>query len=99
MLGEIKSKFAQIREFGRPSLNFVTSIPSSIESKITPFCVLNEAAKARTSRRLKLGIVANEIFSTDVGRMGGFGWAVQQVSQCFAEDPTLGVEVVILMGE
>ena len=53
----------------------------------------------RQGRRLKLGILANELFSTKVGRMGGFGWAVQQVSRCFAEDPELGVDVVILMGE
>ncbi len=51
------------------------------------------------SRRLKLGIIANELFSTDVGRMGGFGWAVQQVSRCFADDPGLGVDIVTLMGE
>ena len=31
--------------------------------------------------------------------MGGFGWAVKQVSRCFADDPTLGVDVVILMAE
>ena len=53
----------------------------------------------RQGRRLKLGILANELFSTKVGRMGGFGWAVQQVSRCFADDPELGVDVVILMGE
>ena len=53
----------------------------------------------REARRIKLGIVANELFSTDLGRMGGFGWAVQQVSRCFADDPTLGVDVVILMAE
>ena len=53
----------------------------------------------RQGRRLKLGILANELFSTEVGRMGGFGWAVQQVSRCFAEDPALGVDVVILMAE
>jgi glycosyltransferase involved in cell wall biosynthesis len=59
-----------------------------------------ESAVSRgDSRRLKLGIIANELFSTDVGRMGGFGWAVQQVSRCFAEDPALGIDVVILMGE
>ena len=31
--------------------------------------------------------------------MGGFGWAVQQVSRCFEDDPALGVDVTILMGE
>ena len=53
----------------------------------------------RGTKRLKLGIIANELFNIDLGRMGGFGWAVQQVSRCFADDPTLGVDVVILMGE
>jgi len=51
------------------------------------------------TRPLRLGILTNEVFSTDVGRMGGFGWAVQQVSRCFADDPALGVDVIILMGE
>ena len=30
-------------------------------------------------KRLKLGLLTNELFSQDLGRMGGFGWAVQQV--------------------
>jgi hypothetical protein len=34
------------------------------------------------SRRLKLGVLANEVFSTEIGRMGGFGWAGR-------EDPNL----------
>jgi lipopolysaccharide biosynthesis glycosyltransferase/glycosyltransferase involved in cell wall biosynthesis len=91
---KIKTKFAQI---ARPALNFAASMHLRVGSKITRFSV--GSAKVGTGRRLKLGIVTNEIFSADIGRMGGFGWAARQVSQCFAEDPTLGVEPVILMGE
>jgi glycosyltransferase involved in cell wall biosynthesis len=59
----------------------------------------DQAGRRLPGKRLKLGILANELFSEDVGRMGGFGWAVQRVSCCFSEDPSLGVDVVILMGE
>ena len=47
----------------------------------------------------KLGILANELFSTQIGRMGGFGWAVQQLSRCFSQPDECGVEPVLLMGE
>ena len=50
-------------------------------------------------RKIRLGVVANELFDPKVGRMGGFGWAVRQVTHCFTEDPVLGVEVVLVMGE
>jgi glycosyltransferase involved in cell wall biosynthesis len=49
--------------------------------------------------RVKLGIVANEFFDRDVGRIGGFGWAAAQVARCFGEHPGLGVDVVFLTGE
>jgi glycosyltransferase involved in cell wall biosynthesis len=49
--------------------------------------------------RIRLGILANELFAPEVGRMGGFGWAVRQVSECFMQDPSLGVEIRLLMGE
>jgi glycosyltransferase involved in cell wall biosynthesis len=48
---------------------------------------------------VRLGIVANELFDPAVGRMGGFGWAVRQVATCFASEPSLGVEPVLLMGQ
>jgi glycosyltransferase involved in cell wall biosynthesis len=48
---------------------------------------------------IKLGIVTNELFTTELGRMGGFGWAARQVSRCFAQDPGLGVKVSLIMGE
>ena len=50
------------------------------------------------TKKLKLGVVANEFFDLSVGRMGGFGWATRQVAKCFS-DPELGVEVVFLSGE
>jgi glycosyltransferase involved in cell wall biosynthesis len=49
--------------------------------------------------RIRLGIVANEFFDRDVGRIGGFGWVAAQVARCFTEDPALGVDVVFLPGE
>ena len=49
-------------------------------------------------RRLKLGVLANEFFDPELGRMGGFGWAARQIARCFA-DPALGVDVVYLTGE
>jgi glycosyltransferase involved in cell wall biosynthesis len=49
--------------------------------------------------RIKLGIVANEFFDRDVGRIGGFGWAAARVARSFAEDPAIGVDVVFLPGE
>lgn len=57
------------------------------------------AVAAPAGARIKLGIVANEFFDRDVGRMGGFGWAAARVARCFAEDPELGVDVVFLTGE
>jgi glycosyltransferase involved in cell wall biosynthesis len=55
--------------------------------------------KSDPIKRIKIGILANELFDTGVGRMGGFGWAVQQVSRLFANDSGLGVDVVIIMAE
>ncbi|WP_227500001.1 glycosyltransferase family 4 protein [Synechococcus sp. PCC 7335] len=51
------------------------------------------------SQRLKLGVVANEFFDRKLGRMGGFGWATQQVAKCFNESPDLGVDLVFISGE
>ncbi|MBM3768441.1 MAG: glycosyltransferase family 4 protein [Acidobacteria bacterium] len=48
---------------------------------------------------MRLGIVANELFDPAVGRIGGFGWAVRQAATCFASEPGLGVEPVMLMGQ
>lgn len=57
------------------------------------------AVLASAGTRIKLGIVANEFFDRDVGRIGGFGWAAARVARCFGEDPELGVDVVFLTGE
>lgn len=45
---------------------------------------------------MKLGIVANEFFDENIGRMGGFGWAARQVATFFNSRPDLGVDVVFL---
>ena len=45
---------------------------------------------------MRLGIVADEFFDEDVGRMGGFGWAARQVARVFKKHPQLGVSIVFL---
>lgn len=57
-----------------------------------------EAGGKRTSG-IKLGIVANEFFDPDLGRMGGFGWAAREVGRFFRQRPELAVDVVFLSGE
>lgn len=54
---------------------------------------------SRSTGRLTLSIVANEVFAKDVGRMGGFGWAVRQVARCFGDSPELGVDVSLMIAE
>jgi len=50
-------------------------------------------------RRIRLGIIANELFDPSIGRMGGFGWAVKHAATCFRSDPSLRVDPILLMGE
>ena len=47
---------------------------------------------------LKLGVLANEFFDPELGRLGGFGWATRQLARLYA-DPAHGVELVFLTGE
>ncbi|MEO5742186.1 MAG: glycosyltransferase family 4 protein [Vicinamibacterales bacterium] len=51
------------------------------------------------SRRIKVGVIADEFFDRTIGRMGGFGWAARQLSRIFNGDPSQGVDVVFLSGE
>jgi glycosyltransferase involved in cell wall biosynthesis len=51
------------------------------------------------ARRIKIGVISDEFFERDLGRMGGYGWAARQLSRTFNDDPSLGVEVVFLSGE
>lgn len=48
------------------------------------------------SRRIKVGIVANEFFGREVGGFGGFGWAARQVARLLNGNPEHGFEVVFL---
>ena len=50
-------------------------------------------------KRIKLGVIADEFFDREMGRMGGFGWAARQLSRIFNGDPSLGIDVVFLSGE
>jgi glycosyltransferase involved in cell wall biosynthesis len=45
---------------------------------------------------MNLGIVADEFFCQEVGRMGGFGWAARQVATFFNSRPELDVRVTFL---
>jgi glycosyltransferase involved in cell wall biosynthesis len=49
--------------------------------------------------RLRLGVIANEVFALEVGRMGGFGWAVRQVADLFTREPELGIDVSLFVAE
>jgi glycosyltransferase involved in cell wall biosynthesis len=49
--------------------------------------------------RIKVGVIADEFFDREMGRMGGFGWAARQLSRIFNGDPSQGVDVVFLSGE
>lgn len=49
-----------------------------------------------TSRRIKVGVVANEFFGREVGGYGGFGWAARQVARLFNGHPEYGFDVVFL---
>ena len=51
------------------------------------------------TNRIKVGVIADEFFDREMGRMGGFGWAARQLSCIFNGDPSLGVDVVFLSGE
>jgi len=43
--------------------------------------------------------VTDEFMDPSLGRLGGFGWAARQLARIFAEDESLGVEIVYLAGE
>ena len=48
--------------------------------------------------RLKLGVIGDEFFDPKLGRMGGFGWACQQLASVFG-DGALGVDLIFLTNE
>ncbi len=48
------------------------------------------------TKRIKLGIVANEFFGREVGGAGGFGWAARQAANLFNLEPEHGVDAVFL---
>ena len=50
-------------------------------------------------KRLKLGVITDEFFDAQLGRLGGFGWAARQLGEIFNGDPTLGVDLVYIAGE
>jgi glycosyltransferase involved in cell wall biosynthesis len=51
------------------------------------------------TRRIKLGVIADEFFDLRLGRMGGFGWSTRELSRVFSADPSLGVDLVFLSSE
>jgi glycosyltransferase involved in cell wall biosynthesis len=50
-------------------------------------------------RPLRLGVVTDEFFDLQLGRMGGFGWAARQLSVLFGEESPRRVEVVYLASQ
>lgn len=50
-------------------------------------------------RPIKLGVVTDEFFDAQLGRLGGFGWAARQLGRIFNADASLGVELVYVAGE
>ena len=54
---------------------------------------------SRVRKRLKLGVITDEFFDAQLGRLGGFGWAARQLGEIFNGDPTLGVDLVYIAGE
>ncbi len=47
---------------------------------------------------VSVGIVANEFFDIDLGRLGGFGWAARAASEALRGRPELGYRAVYLPG-
>ena len=48
---------------------------------------------------MKLGVITDEFFDAQLGRLGGFGWAARELGRIFNGDPSLGVDVVYVAGE
>lgn len=53
-------------------------------------------SNGRQSRAV--GIVANEFFDPELGRMGGFGWAARRTAECLGENPELEYRALLLAG-
>lgn len=54
--------------------------------------------RRRTNGSPGIGIVSNEFFDLELGRMGGFGWAARRSAETFARAPELGLRPVLLAG-
>jgi glycosyltransferase involved in cell wall biosynthesis len=50
-------------------------------------------------RTIRLGVITDEFFDPQLGRLGGFGWAARQLGRIFNGDPSLGIELVYVAGE
>lgn len=53
----------------------------------------------RRSQSVRLGIVANEFFDPDLGRMGGFGWAARRAAMTFMNHPKAKISPVFLTAQ
>jgi glycosyltransferase involved in cell wall biosynthesis len=51
---------------------------------------------SQSRRRLRLGIVTNELLAPELSPLGGFGYAASSVARLFSSEPSLGVDVTIL---
>ncbi len=52
----------------------------------------------KNNKKFRLGILSNEFFDANSGRMGGFGWAAHKVINYFTDHPEHNVELVLLSG-
>jgi glycosyltransferase involved in cell wall biosynthesis len=52
----------------------------------------------RTARRFKVGVVANEFFQLELGRLGGFGWAARRIADVLRHSAP-DVDLVYFTGE
>jgi len=53
----------------------------------------------RPSASVKVGIVANEFFDPDLGRMGGFGWAARRAASTFMKYPEAHLSPVFVTAQ
>ena len=53
----------------------------------------------KTNKPLKIGIVANEFFDKNIGRLGGFGWAARRAAEVLENHPKSQSEICFLTAD
>ena len=52
-----------------------------------------------SSRKFVIGVVANEFFDLDLGRMGGFGWSTRLLADVFRRRKDLNVQLIFIFAD